>query len=92
VSTKGPKPEAGKWKVMDVIERLVEGGTDAHLYVRLTIAGKHYDLDLDDVEVTHMGTLPSYITFRGTPVKPDEPVKASGVAGNGLTSGDGKVV
>lgn len=78
MSIQGPKPEPGKWKVMDVIERLVEGGTDAHLYLRLTIAGKNYDLDLADVSVLDMGSLPSHVTFEGTPVQADEPVKVGG--------------
>lgn len=75
MSTQGPKPEPGKWTVMDVIERLVEAGTDAHLFIRFTIGGKNYDMNLADVEVTDMGSLPSMVTFQGDDAKLDEPVK-----------------
>ena len=72
-----PRPATGKWTIMDVIERLVDAGKDAHLFVRLTINGKNYDLRLADVEVTDLRSMPSHVTFFAEPVRPDTPIKVN---------------
>jgi len=70
----GLKPKPGTWTVMDVIERLLHAGPDAHLYIHFEIAGKNYEMNLADVEVTRFNELPSHVMFQGEKAKLDEPV------------------
>ena len=71
------KPET--WTVLEVFERLLQAGPDAHLYVHFKIAGKNYEMNLADVEVTSFNELPSHVLFHGEDAKLDEPVEPPGL-------------
>ncbi len=70
----GLKPKPGTWTVIDVMERLLHAGPDAHLYIHFQIGGKNYEMNLADVKVADLGGLPSHVMFYGENAKLDEPV------------------
>jgi len=63
---------------IDVIARLLEAGPDAHLFLRIDISGKIYDLSLQSIEVSHFKEMPNHVTFKGTKVRTDLPIPVEG--------------